>query len=225
MQISASFVRSLVNGFGYFSERDLVAQNHQIEDSNLVKTFITVPKGCNMIPLTVHGGYFPRQEEKSEVYTATDVIYPLYVGYQEVHRTTDSILKSLILPPRAGRLTKVTTSKGEVFYGGQGVILEEDGTPILLIKAVYDKDLYRYTKGELYISPKVFAMDNTVYKGILSKIVPVYTGLVNNHGLIKLKVLVEDIQGFSKPQLINHSIRESCQAASRFLKDNIDHVF
>lgn len=225
MQISASFVRSLVSGIDYFSERDLVAQNHQIEDSNLVKTFITVPKGCNMIPIIIKGSSFPRQEGKREIYTATDVIYPLYEGYHEIHRTTDSILKSLILPPRAGRLTKVTTSKGEVFYGGQGVILEEDGTPILLVKAVFDLDLHRYTKGELCISPKVFAMDNTVYKGILSKIVPVYTGLVDNYGLMKFKVVVEDIQGFSKPQLINHSIRESCQAASKFLKDNINHVF
>lgn len=232
MQISRSFASSLMRGFSPTPVLSMTPENEGIEHSTIVKAFITIDKGSCLIPTIAHdiflySGSFGNHTGSADseiLETTTDVVIPLYVGQTETHRTTDSILKTLILPARTGRLTKVITSKNEVFYGGHGVILEEDGTPILLTKTTWS---YRRgtTKGVLCISPKVFSMDNIVYKGILSKIVPVYLGIIDHPSSIKFTLSVEDIQGFSKPQLVNNSIKESCRTANQFLKDNIGNVF
>lgn len=232
MQISRSFATSLMRGFSPTPINSMIQENEGIERSAIVKAFITINKGSCHIPTIAHdiflyssiAGGHTSSVDSEVLETTTDVVIPLYVGQTETHRTTDSILKTLILPARTGRLTKVITSKNEVFYGGHGVILEEDGTPILLTKTTWTYHRGT-TNGVLFISPKVFSMDNIVYKGILSKIVPVYLGIIDHPSSIKFTLSVEDIQGFSKPQLVNNSIKESCRTANQFLKDNVGNVF
>lgn len=239
MQISRNLATSLSAGLTEInSESSLDALNGCVENSNVVKAFITLSAGSYFIPLVVLDNliltmytddFRPAQGETGVMATTKDIVFPLYVGRAESHRTTDSVLKALCLASRLGRLMKVTTSKDEVFYGGHGIILEEDGTPILLAQLAHELSntgtLDSY-KGQLYISPKVFSMDNLVYKGIISKVIPTCLALANRTiRPIEYKICIEDIPGVSKPRLINNSMRDSSRLANQFLKDHIDHVF
>ena len=47
-------------------------------------------------------------------------------------RTFDSIITQLFTVGYGKRLQKVTTNKGEVYYGGKGIIFDESYTPLLL---------------------------------------------------------------------------------------------
>lgn len=238
MQISRSLAASLSQVFTlYGSENSLIINNGYVENSNVVKAFVTLGAGSSFIPLIVldnlrlslYRDFYKSLGAETEVMVTTeDIVYPLYVGRAESHRTTDSVLKALLLSSRSGRLMKVTTSKDEVFYGGHGIILEEDGTPILLAQLAYKQvstNVFCPYEGQLYISPKVFSMDSLVHKGIISKIIPTCLTLTYGSDPVKYKIYIEEIPGVSKPRLINNSMRYSSRLANQFLKDHIEHVF
>ena len=62
------------------------------------------------------------------------VILPLYDNTpSQERRTFDSIISQLFTNVGYGkRLQKITTNKGEVYYGGKGIIFDESYTPLLL---------------------------------------------------------------------------------------------
>ena len=113
------------------------------------------------------------------------IILPLYNNaLDQERRTFDSIIKQLFT--NVGyheRLQKITTSKGEVCYGGKGIIFDESYTPLLLCtltaKSVHTEDNRNtmvYYRPVCHISPKVFLeSDKLINKGIIKKLIPCYT--------------------------------------------------
>ena len=112
------------------------------------------------------------------------IILPLYNNaLDQERRTFDSIIKQLFT--NVGyheRLQKITTSKGEVYYGGKGIIFDESYTPLLLCtltaKSVHTEDNRNtmvYYRPVCHISPKVFLeSDKLINKGIIKKLIPCY---------------------------------------------------
>ena len=113
------------------------------------------------------------------------IILPLYNNApdQEI-RTFNGIIKQLFTNiGYNSRLQKITTSKGEVYYGGKGIIFDESYTPLLLCtltaKSVHtedNKNTMVYYRPVCHISPKVFLeSDKLINKGIIKKLIPCYT--------------------------------------------------
>lgn len=113
------------------------------------------------------------------------IILPLYNNAPDQERRTfDSIIKQLFTYVEYNkRLQKITTSKGEVCYGGKGIIFDESYTPLLLCtltaKSVHTEDNRNtmvYYRPICHISPKVFLeSDKMINKGIIKKLIPCYT--------------------------------------------------
>lgn len=113
------------------------------------------------------------------------IILPLYNNAPDQERRTfDSIIKQLFTNVGYSlRLQKITTSKGEVCYGGKGIIFDESYTPLLLCtltaKSVHTEDNRNtmvYYRPVCHISPKVFLESNKlINKGIIKKLIPCYT--------------------------------------------------
>ena len=112
------------------------------------------------------------------------VILPLYNNtYDQSRRTFDTIMAQFFANTSyEGRLLKITTNKGEVYYGGKGIIFDGNYNPLLLctLKArriVTENEKYTaYYRPVCYVSPRVFEEPNTIVnKGIIKKLIPFYT--------------------------------------------------
>ena len=173
------------------------------------------------------------------------IILPLYNNAPDQERRTfDSIIKQLFT--NVGyheRLQKITTSKGEVCYGGKGIIFDESYTPLLLCtltaKSVHTEDNRNtmvYYRPVCHISPKVFLeSDKLINKGIIKKLIPCYTNrdvdfprrgysFSSNPEDKRVKVIVDNFDKFFikpvKPTL------STCpnDALNKCLIDNIEDI-
>ena len=125
------------------------------------------------------------------------IIFPLYVhGYNFERRTADSILNDFFRNVGyRDRLKKITTNKGEVYYGGKGIILDKDMKPLLLytirgkMKSEHEGRNYcEYIKPICRVSPSVFTNQNSIVnKAIIKKVIPILTSR---------KVFISQSEGF-----------------------------
>ena len=111
------------------------------------------------------------------------LIIPLYDNSLALcNRTFDSIIRNFFINVSyASKLQSVVTSKGDLYYGGKGLILDSSYTPLLMctLKARKEIDkknntLMKYYRAVCHIHPKVFLEDNMINKGIIKKIIPIY---------------------------------------------------
>lgn len=102
--------------------------------------------------------------------------YPLYVGGSETRRTADSIIQSINRCPSNLRLSKITTSKGLDYYGGQGLVFDEHWAPLMLCGFIINIDrINRHitvVRPVCYISPVVFERNDILSKAIVKKVIP-----------------------------------------------------
>ena len=118
----------------------------------------------------------------TEMATAPLKVFPLYVGQDLGTVTTgDAIMKKFMTTTYETRISKVRTSKGEVYYGGKGMIFDKDFKPLLL--CTYEADFdesggpisrkLMLRKKIVHIHPQVF-IDPTVmiHKAIVNRFVP-----------------------------------------------------
>ena len=173
------------------------------------------------------------------------IVIPMYVNtYNLATRTADSIVNIFFSRTTFHqRLQKVTTNKGEVYYGGKGIILDKDFNILLLCTIVCRKiehggrHIMSYYKPIIHVNPQVFLKnEGLINKSILKKIIPFYIshniGSVNTHdyffdGILeetKPQVLIDDVNKF-----MEHPVKPSPQKCSddvlnQLLTDNADDV-
>lgn len=112
------------------------------------------------------------------------IVLPLYDNtYSITKRTFDSVIRQFFAGVSfSDRLQKIITVKGEVYYGGKGIILDKDLAPILLCTLKARKGYGEYINTITYyrpvchISPKVFTEPTSLMnKGIIKRVIPFYT--------------------------------------------------
>lgn len=112
----------------------------------------------------------------------TKVVLPIYVNtYPQSRRTSDNIIRDFFRVNLSQRLQKVTTNKGEVYYGGKGMIFDKDFNLLLMCtmsceKVIHEnRDKMKYTKITVYVHPKVFLeSEGLIHKAIIKKVIPFY---------------------------------------------------
>ena len=98
-------------------------------------------------------------------------------AYPQQNRTANAIFKAFQQFPRQNRMLKVTTNKGEVYYGGNGFILDKDYNVLLLyvLHGLKNSDrTVTYKAGRIYVHPKVFVSKGLLEKGIVKTIIPAF---------------------------------------------------
>ena len=171
------------------------------------------------------------------------IILPLYdnAPSQEI-RTFDSIIVQMFNNVRfAMRLQKITTNKGEVYYGGKGIIFDESYAPLLLCTLSARKvhteesgDSMVYYRPVCHVSPKVFLeSDKLINKGIIKKLIPFYTSeevrfpdcmFGVNPESKKVKVVVDNFDKFFIEPIKPTPSDITNDALNECLIDNMDDI-
>lgn len=124
----------------------------------------------------------------------TEVDIALFVnGLYSEKRTSNAMFKLFIGTSFSERLVKVVTNKGEIYYGGYGIILDRNMNPIFFcaLDGEINKEGLTYNSAKIYVNPSVFLTDSILEKGIIKTIIPNYIEqgvLINTvYGNIKQK--------------------------------------
>ena len=171
------------------------------------------------------------------------IILPLYDNApSQERRTFDSIIMQMFNNVRFDmRLQKITTSKDEVYYGGKGIIFDENYTPLLLCTLAARKvhteeggNSMVYYRPVCHVSPKVFLeSDKLINKGIIKKLIPFYTSeevrfpdcmFGVNPESKKVKVVVDNFDKFFIEPIKPTPSATTNDALNECLIDNIDDI-
>lgn len=171
------------------------------------------------------------------------IILPLYDNApSQERRTFDSVTMQMFNNVGFGmRLQKITTNKGEVYYGGKGIIFDESYAPLLLCTLTARKvhteeggDSMVYYRPVCHVSPKVFLeSDKLINKGIIKKLIPFYTSkevsLPNrmfgvNPESKKVKVVVDNFDKFFIEPIKPTPSATTNDALNECLIDNMDDI-
>lgn len=98
-------------------------------------------------------------------------------SYPQSRRTANAIFKTLQMNDTRDRLMKITTNNGEVYYGGNGYILDKDYNLLILytLHGVIGEDrILHYKTGRIYVNPKVFVSNGLIEKGIIKTVIPAF---------------------------------------------------
>ena len=148
---------------------------------------------------------------------------PLTVIDSQIRRTTDSMLKYFSEKPRRFSfrilgLKKAVTSKGKVYYGAPGLILNSNFEPLAIGITEYERIApYRHI---LKVNPAVFTSEDFFEKAIIKKLIPFYTR--NEIDGRTVKVEVDDISKYVvKPVTPNGGVQETFKNMMHLYKDEI----
>lgn len=171
------------------------------------------------------------------------IVLPLYDNVpSQIRRTFDSIIVQMFTNVGfSRRLQEITTSKGEVYHGGKGIIFDEDYTPLLLCTIAArkehtkdGKDKMTYYRPICHVSPKVFLEPNKmINKGIIKKLIPCYTSRevnlpISSFGVNpeskKVKVVVDNFDKFFIEPVKPTPSTTTNDALNECLIDNMDDI-
>lgn len=250
MEFSIRFahgVRSVFNSSNYDNPTAQLERELSLDSNNVFRRSLIIEVNDEVeIPVIAR--------EHFENLVLEKINYPLAVGTKRIilplydnapsqeRRTFDSIIMQMFNNVRFGmRLQKITTNKGEVYYGGKGIIFDESYAPLLLCTLTARKvhteesgDSMVYYRPVCHVSPKVFLeSDKLINKGIIKKLIPFYTSeevrfpdcmFGVNPESKKVKVVVDNFDKFfiepikPTPSAITNDALNEC------LIDNMDDI-
>ena len=241
---------------GVFREYDntpignVVNTETTLDNHNVFNRLFVIDVSSDEIEVPV----FARSVVESEVRSKTEfpctthtskIVIPMYVNtYNQSRRTADSIVNDFFSRVNfSQRLQKVITNKGEVYYGGKGIILDKDFNILLLCTLVCRKmehggrQVMSYYKPVIHVSPQVFLRnEGLVEKSIFKKIIPFYVShdidTVSTHAYFrsgipegtKPQILIDDVSKFIEKPIKPTPQECSDDVLNQLLVDNIDDV-
>jgi len=131
----------------------------------------------------------------------------------------------------SGRIGKVTTPKNEVYYGGPGIVLDKDFSPLMLSTTKVTKERETVLRGQItiHMSPKVFTDDvSIVNRSLARKGVAYYlSNGLSRYALDdvegRAKVVIDDMSNFFK-KVAKPDVNASPDTYQTILKENLDEV-
>lgn len=152
---------------------------------------------------------------------------PLTVIGSQTRRTADSMLKYFFEKPRGLSshilgLKKAVTSKGKVYYGAPGLILNSNFEPLVIGITEYERSASCETFGRhiLKVNPIVFTSEGFFEKALIKKLIPFYTR--NEIDGRTVKVEVDDISKYVvKPVTPKGGVQETFKNMMHLYKDEI----
>lgn len=107
--------------------------------------------------------------------TNVEYVVSLSTPSTVVKKTADSIITFLFNRNHytENKINKIDTTKGYEYYGGKGIILDEDCRPLIICGTVKKNALNSSSRSNMcLISPRVFNREDVVSKAIVKKIIP-----------------------------------------------------
>lgn len=184
MEISAQLNRQLHDIFlnrGAIQFPDYIKPHLAFENNNVFNLFLRVDiSGSEIdVPLMckykVEGGLLSNYNQPNSLKEMAVALFEN--SYPQSRRTANAIFKTLQMNDTRDRLMKITTNNGEVYYGGNGYILDKDYNILILytLHGVIGEDrILHYKTGRIYVNPKVFVSNGLVEKGIIKTVIPAF---------------------------------------------------
>ena len=160
-------------------------------------------------------------------HTVGEYAIPLTVISTQSRRTADSMLKYFFDRSRRNYyyvlgLKKAVTSKGEVYYGAPGLILNGNFEPLIIGITEYNRGEIsgNFERHVLKISPSVFVSEGFLEKAIIKKLIPFYTG--NTIDQKTVKVEVDNISKYIvKPNAPKYDVQKNLKEILHTYQDEI----
>ena len=252
MEFNPRFARNVMGVFNSneSGNPDQLEMNLSLDSNNVFRRSLIIEVNNDEVEIPVIARrHFEKLVSDNITYSAImgikRIILPLYDNAPSLEkRTFDSIITQLFTNVGySKRLQKITTSKGEVYYGGKGIIFDESYTPLLLCtltaRNVHTEDngnTMVYYRPVCHVSPKVFLeSDKLINKGIIKKLIPYYTSrnvsfprnsyrFSSNPEDRKVKVIVDNFNKFFVEPIKPTPSTYSNDALNECLIDNIDDI-
>lgn len=186
MTISQQLKAALRFGFAQ-GNTDIVLDSNKI-DRSLVAT---TSAGTIFVP-TIYAESIVRKLRFLGTSFRGDIVIPLTHPYTMIKKTSDSIISALFRYSnsygRTYNIGLIDTEKGYKYYGGKGLILDENFIPLLVcgyevtLTSIVDGG-YKYGYPTCIINPSVFNREDMVSKAIVKKVIPFYTS--ENLGMMR----------------------------------------
>lgn len=252
MEFSPRFAYDVMGVFNSSESNnpDQLEMNLSLDSNNVFRRSLIIEVNSDEVEIPVIA------REHFEKLVSDNIDYPAIMGIKKIilplydnapsqeRRTFDSIVRQLFTNVEYGkRLQKITTNKGEVYYGGKGIIFDESYTPLLLCtltaKSVHTEDngnTMVYYRPVCHVSPKVFLQsDKLINKGIIKKLIPYYTSrdinfprnnyrFSSNPEDSKVKVIVDNFDKFFVEPIKPTPSACSNDALNECLINNIDDI-
>ena len=250
MEFSIRFIQGVIGIFvrGDYDNSVQLERELSLDSNNVFRRSLIIDVNDDEVEIPVIA------REHFERLVSDKIEYPLAVGTKRIilplydnassqeRRTFDSIIMQMFNNVGFNmRLQKITTSKDEVYYGGKGIIFDENYTPLLLCTLAARKvhteesgNSMVYYRPVCHVSPKVFLeSDKLINKGIIKKLIPFYTSeevrfpdcmFGVNPESKKVKVVVDNFDKFfiepikPTPSAITNDALNEC------LIDNMDDI-
>lgn len=233
-----------------FGDTDQLGMNLSLDSNNVFRRSLAIEVNNDEVEIPVIA------REHFEKLVSDNMAYPTIMGIKRIilplydnapsqeRRTFNSIITQLFTNVGYDkRLQKITTNKGEVCYGGKGIIFDESYTPLLLCtltaRSVHTEDngnTMVYYRPVCHVSPKVFLeSDKLINKGIIKKLIPYYTSRDvnfprNNYSFSsnpedrKVKIIVDNFNKFFIEPIKPTPSACSNDTLNECLIDNIDDI-
>lgn len=214
MAISAQLNRQLHDIFmnrGAIQFPDYINPHLAFENNNVFNLFLRVDISGPEIDVPLMCKY-KVEEGLSSNYIQPNSLKEMAVAlfensYPQSRRTANAIFKTLQMYDTRDRLMKITTNNGEVYYGGNGYILDKDYNILILytLHGVMGEDrILHYKTGRIYVNPKVFVSNGLIEKGIIKTVIPAFVQegiMVNTSSFIgittqDINTYIRDSNGF-----------------------------
>lgn len=194
MEFNTAFIRDADSVFTSY-DNDLgenrLIKELSLENNNVFNRFLVTKVGGDEIEVPVIAREHIEQAVSNAMSPLTGasriqtVVLPLYENSTpQERRTFDSFIRQFFVATNySRRLQKITSNKGEVYYGGKGLIFDSRYNPLIMCtlkarKQVQESGTFRmaYFKSVIYVNPIVFTESNKlINKGIIKKVIPYYT--------------------------------------------------
>lgn len=155
-------------------------------------------------------------------------IVPLSIGVNSTaYAGAETLLRHLCFDRYGnGRLTKVISTKGEVYYGTRGIILDKDFTPLLFSTTKLNSSsdaLWGYEVGEhtIHLHPKVFTdTESTINKSLAKKGIAFYLSSLCEE--LPYKVVIDDCSKYFIRSKMPNVETFSDNEINKTLSENLD---
>lgn len=183
MAISAQLNRQLHDIFlnrGTIQFPDYIKTNLAFENHNVFNLFLRVDISGPEIDVPLMCKY-KVEEGLLRNYNSPNSLKEVAIAlfdnsHSQSRRTANAIFKTFQMNDYRDRLMKVTTNTGEVYYGGNGYILDKDYNLLILytLHGVMEDRILHYKTGRIYVNPKVFVSNGLIEKGIIKTVIPAF---------------------------------------------------
>lgn len=141
MELNLRFAYNVMGVFNSseFDDPDQLEMNLSLDSNNVFRRSLVIEVNNDEVEIPVIA------REHLEKLVSDNMAHPTIIGIKRIilplydsapsqeRRTFDSIITQLFTNVGYGkRLQKITTNRGEVYYGGKGIIFDESYTPLLL---------------------------------------------------------------------------------------------